>query len=650
MGDQSSGKSSVLEAISGIPFPRGSGLVTRCATQLTMKNVAAGVPWRAHIAVAWNRPQPKESGPVANPAELTRKIELLTEILCQNQKSAFSRDSIVVKVEAPGAPDLTLIDLPGIVRTATAGQDPAVIGQVNSLVENFLQQERTIVLAVVPANQDVATIDILERARRVDPKGVRTLGVLTKPDLVGPGSESEVMAVLRNERKPLKLGYVMVKCRSQRDLNSGVTPEQARLGEARFFAEHPDWGQVTRPILGVGQLTKRLTKLLVERIQIALPMIKWELQQQVEQSIMEVKAIGKGAPTTFPEQRNLLMRVASRYCGIMRQSARGFYSDGILAESPDVRLFGLCQQAFEVLKQTIMASRPLFGDPAFGERLAADMKLLRGRELPGFHNSQAFYNFVAQSVENWRPAVEHCRARCVHSARAVSSMLIATLVPGYPALASVITDIATKLINELSDDLVGKLEDIFVKESDPFTTNENMLDLINQLRFRNFDRALDQVMNTVEKGDSLRDMETQLVQRFGGWYMQCHGVNVKSKVEDMIIMIEAYWDVATKRIVDNVCMTMEHDFLGKLLKRLESECFLLATDFGQKKEELDALFTEDPGVRDRRRSLISKRDRLTGALQTLRKMAPDCIASREPPPLRAPIQKALPPSQRIANH
>ena len=160
----------------------------------------------------------------------------------------------------------------------------------------------------------------------------------------------------------------------------------------------------------------------------------------------------------------------------------------------------------------------------------------------------------------------------MHSARSVSGMLIATLVPGYPALASVITDIATKLINELSDDLVSKLEDIFVKESDPFTTNENMLDLINQLRC-NFDRALDQVMNTVEKGDSMSDMEAQIIQRFGGWYMQCHGVNVKSKVEDMIIMIEAYWDVATKRIVDNVCMTMEHDFLVNS-KRLSPNVFL----------------------------------------------------------------------------
>ena len=192
MGDQSSGKSSVLEAISGIPFPRGSGLVTRCATQLTMKSVPEGYPWRAHVTVDWSKPQPSASGEVATPAALTEKIEELTNILCASDSSTFSTDAIVVRVESPGAPDLTLIDLPGIVRTHTAGQDPGVIGQVNALINTYLKQDRTIVLAVVPANQDIATIDILERARAVDTEGVRTLGVLTKPDLIGPGSEDEV--------------------------------------------------------------------------------------------------------------------------------------------------------------------------------------------------------------------------------------------------------------------------------------------------------------------------------------------------------------------------------------------------------------------------------------------------------------------------
>jgi interferon-induced GTP-binding protein Mx len=81
--------------------------------------------------------------------------------------------SIVIEVRAPGLPDLTLIDLPGIVRTTTSGQSSNVMAQVNALVEKYLLQERTIILAVVPANQDVATVDILERAKRVDPEGNR---------------------------------------------------------------------------------------------------------------------------------------------------------------------------------------------------------------------------------------------------------------------------------------------------------------------------------------------------------------------------------------------------------------------------------------------------------------------------------------------
>lgn len=614
-----------------------------------MKSVPEGYPWRAHVTVDWGKPQPSASGEVATPAALTEKIEELTNILTAAQSSAFSTDAIVVRVEAPGAPDLTLIDLPGIVRTHTAGQDPGVIAQVNTLINAYLKQDRTIVLAVVPANQDIATIDILERARGVDAEGDRTLGVLTKPDLVGAGSEAEVLAVLRNERKPLKLGYVMVKCRSQKDLDNGVSPEEARASEHLFFDEHPDWREVKkRELLGVTQLTHQLTNLLVERIQISLPFIKWELQDQLELAEKEVAPLVEDFPSTQGEQRNMVMKLMSAYCSVIRQSARGFYSSPLLAESPDVRLFGLAQEAYEGLKIAVVSSRPGFGDPKFGEQLAKDMTSLRGRELPGFHNSQAFYNFVANSVEAWRPSVERCRAQVVQATRAVSALLVSKLMPSYPGMGSAVTDISTKLINEFSDELSSKLDDIFVKESDPFTTNENMLELINQLRFRNFERALEQVMASVkepttksseqggaaaaaEAGGSKSELQAQVTQRLGGWYMQCHGVNVKSKVEDMTIMIEAYWDVATKRVVDNVCMTMEHDFVGKFLKKLEAECFVLATDCmgAEGPATLGLLFAEDPVLQDRRRSLIAKRDRLGAALQTLRKMAPDCIAEQQ---------------------
>lgn len=600
-----------------------------------MKSVPEGRPWRGQISVMFADPNSQRAmnassirgvGLVASPEEITNRIQVITDQLAE--ESGFSMDTIVVRVESPGAPDLTLIDLPGIVRTHTSGQDPGVVQRVNRMIEWYLSQERTVILAVVPSNQDVATIDILERATRVDPKGVRTLGVLTKPDLINPGSEPEVLAVLTNERKPLKLGYIMVKCRSQKDLDSDVSLAEAKEQEMAFFREHPDWRMCKTDILGTQNLTKRLTTLLVERIQIALPALKWELQNLNEQAEEEIKPLGNARPRTLKEQQRLLMHVVSDFCSLMRQSARGFYGNPLLAQSSDVRLFQLCQEAFARLKDSVVQCRPAFGDPHFREQMAVDMQALQGRELPGFHNSQAFYHFIAQNIEAWRPAVDRCKNEVVDATRAVLRQLIVQIAPSYPELCNRVYQLAASVVNDVSETMSECLDDIFVKESDPFTANENMFELINQMRFRNFDKAVQQVMASITKGDSAEELQALVIQRLGAWYMQFHGVNVSSRVGDMIIMIEAYWDVATKRLVDNVCMTFEHDFLWKILKRVESECFLMGTLVGQNVKELDGLFSEDPAMEARRRDLFAKRERLSTALATLRKMAPNIIAQR----------------------
>lgn len=268
----------------------------------------------------------------------------------------------------------------------------------------------------------------------------------------------------------------MVKCRSQRDLDNGMTPEEARKNEKLYFAEHLDWRDLRRPVLGVAQLTTSLTTLLVDRIHISLPFIKWELQAQLEMAERDAAPLGASIhDEPLAAQSNRLMQLMSSYCSVLRQSTRGFYSDSVLAVSGDLRLFGRCQEAYEGLKHAILSSRPGFGDPQFGERLAADMVALRGRELPGFHNSQAFYNFVASCVEAWRPAVEHCRVNVVQSARAVSARLLEKLAPAYPALVFEVTLVANRLINDLADELSEKLDDIFVKESDPFVRSSKKL-------------------------------------------------------------------------------------------------------------------------------------------------------------------------------
>lgn len=148
MGDQSSGKSSVLEALSGIPFPRGSGLVTRCPIRMVMKRSRGNEPWSAYISSSKN----PEKVSAKNVADLGNIIDRTMRDLCVDG-NAFSTDSVIVELTSPDACDLTVVDLPGIIRTVTAGQSVAVIEQVNRLIKAYLMDSRTIILAVIPANQ-----------------------------------------------------------------------------------------------------------------------------------------------------------------------------------------------------------------------------------------------------------------------------------------------------------------------------------------------------------------------------------------------------------------------------------------------------------------------------------------------------------------
>ena len=136
MGDQSSGKSSVLEALSGVPFPRGAGLVTKCATELRMSKSPG--EWSATVSLNWgDREQPPQAGPVDSPEGIGERIEELTQVLldARGEGANFEPEhSIVIELKSSSVPDLTVIDLPGIVRTRVEGQSDDVIQQVDRLL------------------------------------------------------------------------------------------------------------------------------------------------------------------------------------------------------------------------------------------------------------------------------------------------------------------------------------------------------------------------------------------------------------------------------------------------------------------------------------------------------------------------------------
>ena len=296
MGDQSSGKSSVLEALSGIPFPRGSGCVTRCATEICM---TSGEKWSAHVSVGNEKPTI-----VSSNSELTQIIDKKTEEVCG--KDTFSNTPIHIKLTSPSAPDLTIIDLPGIVRTVVDSGESKDIESINGLIDTYMQKKRTIILAVIPCTADIATSEILTRASRVDPLGERTIGVLTKPDLIPDGTAYQWEQVLANETKKLHHGYFCVRNRSHKELTDEINVEAARENERKFFQNRfQDFEGRT----GIQNLTSKLTELLVSHIHESIPAMFKELRNLKEQCMENLGKIGDAPPTEPRECRKELSQI-----------------------------------------------------------------------------------------------------------------------------------------------------------------------------------------------------------------------------------------------------------------------------------------------------------------------------------------------------
>uniref|UniRef100_A0A7M4FFD9 MX dynamin like GTPase 1 n=1 Tax=Crocodylus porosus TaxID=8502 RepID=A0A7M4FFD9_CROPO len=221
IGDQSSGKSSVLEALSGVALSRGSGIVTRCPLEVKLKKIHVTEGWKGKIKY-------KEVQELDYPSEVEKEIKNAQDLMA-GKGVGISQELISLEISSPYVPDLTLIDLPGIAK-------------IIKHIKTYITKQETINSVVVSSNIDIATTEALKMANEVDPDGERTLGVLTKPDLVDKGTERTVIDIVHNLSVPLRKGYMIVKSHGQQDTNDKLTLASAITREREFFEEHEYFG------------------------------------------------------------------------------------------------------------------------------------------------------------------------------------------------------------------------------------------------------------------------------------------------------------------------------------------------------------------------------------------------------------------------
>nr|4P4T_A Chain A, Interferon-induced GTP-binding protein Mx1 [Homo sapiens] len=290
IGDQSSGKSSVLEALSGVALPRGSGIVTRCPLVLKLKKLVNEDKWRGKVSY-----QDYEIE-ISDASEVEKEINKAQNAIA-GEGMGISHELITLEISSRDVPDLTLIDLPGITRVAV-GNQPADIGyKIKTLIKKYIQRQETISLVVVPSNVDIATTEALSMAQEVDPEGDRTIGILTKPDLVDKGTEDKVVDVVRNLVFHLKKGYMIVKCRGQQEIQDQLSLSEALQREKIFFENHPyfrdllEEGKATVP-----SLAEKLTSELITHISKSLPLLENQIKETHQRITEELQKYGVDIP------------------------------------------------------------------------------------------------------------------------------------------------------------------------------------------------------------------------------------------------------------------------------------------------------------------------------------------------------------------
>jgi len=186
---------------------------------------------------------------------------------------SFSDDVLRLEICGPSQEHLSVIDVPGIFKKTTQGSTTkADMLMVRNMVHGYMKNPRSVMLAVVPANVDIATQEILEMAEEVDPDGHRTIGVLTKPDLVDKGAENSVVELIKGRRHQLTLGWYVVKNPGQSQVPNSVK-ERLALEDAFFKGEMP-WNRLDRDRLGVNSLRIRLQEILAKHIRREFPKVR----------------------------------------------------------------------------------------------------------------------------------------------------------------------------------------------------------------------------------------------------------------------------------------------------------------------------------------------------------------------------------------
>ena len=460
LGTQSSGKSSVLESIVGLDFlPRGDGVVTRRPLELRLCHINHGEPW----AVFEERKGTKFTDFI----KVRETIEALTDEVCQTDKNIVDKP-IVLNVYSQTCPDLTLVDLPGVTRVPVGKQPKNIEEITKNMATRYIEDPLTIILCVIAANSDIATSDGLKLAKEIDTTGSRTLGVLTKLDIMDAGTDAK--KALLNEEIPLKLGYVGVKNRSKQDLNNKLSMAETSRKEKEFFNSHPVYKNLPPGHLGTDVLINKLTKIYFRIIRENLPRIIKAINDRVKQAEEELQSLGTPMPTDDAGKMSLLWNMINEYCDIFRNILQGKYTNKRLSFLEGEGGFKIKILYKKLLEEFTGDYKATAGYT--DENINYALTIHEGDSIPGFPSVDAFIFLLRPQLEKLKEPIEDCFLNVFQYLDFLSGKILEKTFTRFPQAINELTDLVTNYLTEERDKTKYLVDSIADMEINYLFTND----------------------------------------------------------------------------------------------------------------------------------------------------------------------------------
>ncbi|CAD8138201.1 unnamed protein product [Paramecium octaurelia] len=467
LGIQSAGKSSLLEHIVGIDFlPRGSGVVTRRPLELRLSYSPQSVCAQPTAEFV----EEIKGKKYTNFDEVRKSIEDLTDKVCGTSKNIIDKP-IILAVTGPNCPDLTLVDLPGITRIPIMDQPKDIEQITTNMARRYCEDPSAIILCVVAANADMTTSDALLLAKKLDPDGIRTVGVLTKIDIMDQGTNA--IKMLKGEEVPLKYGYVGVKLRSQQEIKDNVPIVQAVQREKNFFANHPVYSSIPGDIFGTQVLTGKLTRILYRRIRSFLPTLMQEINQRISKVQNRLDILGPGLPIEDSDKLHYIWQLIHEFSVRYRNSISGQYekqkanikSLQVPAGSSIKLLF---KDLYDDYSQLDYCALKKFKD----EDILQVIQKYQAQSIPGFLPVDAFYALLNPELKKLYAPAYDTLEQAFQILEQYATTILESQLQQLPSVYKMLQDQIMEVIHECKKNAHDSITDVLDAEQNYIFTND----------------------------------------------------------------------------------------------------------------------------------------------------------------------------------